>query len=133
MRKPIKFGPIPEYTRLDQVNNATYLALSFCPKGKTMSDSKSHLFSNTCRVVPVLKHEKEDTVTSYDKESIVIYCLMLLKQVLGYFGFNANVYRKSENRRNTINRKKWWDESKEERRNDIEAERASSWGLALNH
>jgi hypothetical protein len=50
-----------------------------------------------CRVVPVLKHGK-DTVTSYDKEK---YCDLLLdaaETVLGYFGFDGSVYRKSENR-----------------------------------
>ena len=49
---------------------------------------------------------------------------MLLKQVLGYFGFDANVYRKSENRGiRSSKQKKWWDELREERRKDIEAER----------
>jgi hypothetical protein len=43
--------------------------------------------------------------------------------VLGYCGFDANVYRKSENGRNTINRKKWWNELREERKKDMEAER----------
>jgi hypothetical protein len=76
-----------------------------------------------CRVVPVLKHEKENRITSYDKEK---YCDLLLEAsetVLGFFGFNGSVYRKSENGRNTINKKKWWDELREERRKDIEAER----------
>jgi hypothetical protein len=45
--------------------------------------------------------------------------------VLGYFGFDGSVYRKSENGRNTIKRKKWWDELREERTKDIEAERDS--------
>jgi hypothetical protein len=33
------------------------------------------------------------------------------------------LYRKSENGGNTINRKKWWDELREERRKDVEVER----------
>jgi hypothetical protein len=61
-----------------------------------------------CRVVPVLKHGK-DIVTSYDKEK---YCDLLLdaaETVLGYFGFDGSVYRKSENRGIRNNRKKLWD------------------------
>jgi DNA polymerase elongation subunit (family B) len=77
-----------------------------------------------CRVVPVLKHEKEDTVISYDKEK---YCDLLLdaaETVLGYFGFDGSVYRKSEIRGiKSSKQKKWWDELREERRKDIEVER----------
>jgi DNA polymerase elongation subunit (family B) len=76
-----------------------------------------------CRVVPVLKHEKEDMVTLYDKEK---YCDLLLdaaETVLGYFGFDANVYRKSDNRERSSKQKKWWDELREERRKNVEAER----------
>ncbi len=61
-----------------------------------------------CRVIPILTGEKEDTLTSYDKEK---YCDLLLdaaETVLGYFGFDADLYRKSENGRNTINKKRWW-------------------------
>jgi hypothetical protein len=44
--------------------------------------------------------------------------------VLGYFGFDAYVYRKSDNIGTTTSKKKkWWDELKEEKRKDIEAER----------
>ena len=57
-------------------------------------------------------------------KNIVTYCLSLLKHVLGYFGFDANVYRKSENRGVRSNKqKKWWDELREERTKDVEAER----------
>jgi DNA polymerase elongation subunit (family B) len=76
-----------------------------------------------CRVIPVLKHEKEDTVILYDKEK---YCDLLLdstETVLGYFGFDTSVYRKSENRKRSSKQKKWWDEFREERRKDIEVER----------
>ena len=51
-----------------------------------------------CRVVPVLKHEKEGIVTSYDKQKYCDLLLVAAETVLGYFGFDANVYRKSENR-----------------------------------
>jgi hypothetical protein len=63
-----------------------------------------------CRVVPVLTKEKEDVVRLYDKEK---YCELLLdaaETVLGYFGRSSK-------------QKKWWDDLREERRKDIEAER----------
>jgi DNA polymerase elongation subunit (family B) len=56
-----------------------------------------------CRVIPVLKDEKEDTVTSYDKEKYRDLLLDAAETVLGYFGFDASIYRKSENQ--TRNRK----------------------------
>ena len=43
--------------------------------------------------------------------------------VLGYFGFDASVHRKSENKGSNNKKKKWWDDLREERRKDIEAER----------
>jgi hypothetical protein len=44
--------------------------------------------------------------------------------VLGYFGFDGSVYKKSEYRGiRSSKRKKWWDELREERRKDMEAER----------
>jgi hypothetical protein len=44
--------------------------------------------------------------------------------VLGYFGFDGSIYKKSENRAiRSSKQKKWWDELREERRKDIEAER----------
>jgi DNA polymerase elongation subunit (family B) len=73
-----------------------------------------------CRVVPVT-HEKENTVTSYDIEKYCDLSLDAAETVLGYFGFDANVYRKSENQ-TTNRKKKWWDELREERRKDVEAE-----------
>jgi DNA polymerase elongation subunit (family B) len=80
-----------------------------------------------CRVVPAQTHGKEDTVTSYDKEK---YCDLLLdaaETVLGYFGFDGSVYRKSGYRGIRSNKKKeWWDELREERIKDIEAERGSN-------
>jgi hypothetical protein len=60
-----------------------------------------------CRIVPVLNHEKEDKVTSYDREK---YCDLLLdaaETVLGYFGFDASVHKKSENKERNNKKKKW--------------------------
>ena len=60
-----------------------------------------YIYSNSkhknplCRIIPVLKHEKEDMVTLYDKEK---YCDLLLdaaETVLGYFGFDADHIRDS--------------------------------------
>ena len=76
-----------------------------------------------CRVVPVLEHEKEDTVTSYDKEKYRELLLDAAETVLGYFGFNANIYSRSGNSEKNNKQRKWWDELREERRKDIEAER----------
>ncbi len=76
-----------------------------------------------CRVIPVLKHKEEEVVRSHDKEK---YCDLLLdaaETVLGYFGFDDSLYRKSENKERSNKKKKWWDELREERRKDVEAER----------
>jgi hypothetical protein len=70
----------------------------------------------------VLKHEKGDTVTSYDREKYCNLSLDAAETVLGYFGFDCSIYRKSENKERN-NKKKWWNELREERRKDIEAER----------
>jgi hypothetical protein len=45
-----------------------------------------------CRVVPVLKDEKEQVVTSYDKEKYRDLVLDAAETGLGYFGFNSSVY-----------------------------------------
>jgi hypothetical protein len=77
-----------------------------------------------CRVIPVLKHEKEEVVRSYDKEKYLELLLNAAETVLGYFGFDGSIYRKYENRGiRSSKQRKWWDESREERRKDVEAER----------
>jgi hypothetical protein len=44
---------------------------------------------------------------------------------IGYFGFDGSVY-KSENRGiKSSKQRKWWDELREERRKDVEAERGN--------
>jgi hypothetical protein len=75
------------------------------------------------RVIPVLTRENEDGVTSYDKEKYRDLLLDAAETVLGYFGFDASVYRKSDNRERSSKQKKWWDELREERRKNVEAER----------
>jgi hypothetical protein len=59
-----------------------------------------------CRVVPVT-HEKENTVASYDEEKYHDLLLDAAETALRYFGFDASVYKRSENGRNTIKKKKW--------------------------
>jgi hypothetical protein len=77
-----------------------------------------------CRVIPVLTKEKEDVVRLYDKEKYLELVLNAAETVLGYFGFDCSVYRKSENREiRSSKQKKWWYELREERRKDVEAER----------
>ena len=49
---------------------------------------------------------------------------MLPETVLGYFGCDGSVYRRSENRGiRSSKQKKWWNELREERIKDIETER----------
>ena len=110
------------------------VAIQLCSHGKSLirGENIQYVYTNSkhknplCRVIPILTGEKEDTVTSYDKEK---YCDLLLdaaETVLGYFGFDGSVY-KSENRGiRSSKQRKWWDELGEERRKDVEAERDSN-------
>src|SRR6266542_4146630 len=93
---------------------STAIQLSSQGSSPMRGENIQYIYTNSkhknplCRVIPILTGEKEDTLTSYDKEK---YCDLLLdaaETVLGYFGFDADLYRKSENGRNTINKKRWW-------------------------
>jgi hypothetical protein len=65
-----------------------------------------------------------DIVTSYDKEKYRDLLLDAAETVLGYFGFDGSVYRRSENRGiRSSKQKKWWNELREERIKDVETER----------
>ena len=65
-----------------------------------------------------------DIVTSYDKEKYRDLLLDAAETVLGYFGCDGSVYRRSENRGiRSSKQKKWWNELREERIKDIETER----------
>jgi hypothetical protein len=66
-------------------------------------------------VVPVLKDEKEQVVTSYDKEKYRDLLLDAAETVLGSFGFDADVYKESEKRGIRSKLKKWWYELREEK------------------
>jgi DNA polymerase I len=88
-------------------------AIQLSTQGKSLmrGENIQYIYTNSkhknplCRVIPVLRHEKE-VVTSYDKEKYRDLLLDATETVLGFFGFDASVYRKSANGRNTINRKK---------------------------
>ena len=63
----------------------------------------------------------------YDKEKCRDLLLDAAETVLGYFGFDGSIYRKYENKAiRSSKQRKWWDELREERRKDIEAERNSN-------
>ena len=65
-----------------------------------------------------------DIVKSYDKEKYRDLLLDAAETVLGYFGFDGSVYRRSENRGiRSSKQKKWWNELREERIKDVETER----------
>jgi DNA polymerase elongation subunit (family B) len=76
-----------------------------------------------CRVVPVLTGEKEVVVTSYDKEKYRDLLLDAAETVLGYFGFDGSVYKSENKGIRSSKQKKWWEELREERIKDVEAER----------
>jgi DNA polymerase elongation subunit (family B) len=105
-------------------------AIQLSTQGKSFmrGENIQYIYTNSkhknplCRVIPVLKGENGDTVTLYDKEKYRDLLLDAAETVLGYFGFDGSVY-KPENRGIRISKqKKWWDELREERRKDIEAE-----------
>lgn len=63
-------------------------------------------------------------VKSYDIEKYRDLLLDAAETVLGYFGFDGSVYRRSENRGiRSSKQKKWWNELREERIKDVETER----------
>jgi DNA polymerase elongation subunit (family B) len=109
-------------------------AIQLSARGKTpmKGEDIQYIYTNSkhknplCRVAPVLKHENEEAVTSYDKEKYRDLLLDAAETVLGYFGFDAVVYKKSEKRGIRSYKKKWWDGLREERRIDVEAERDSN-------
>jgi DNA polymerase elongation subunit (family B) len=106
-------------------------AIQLSSQGKTpmRGENIQYIYTNSkhknplCRVVPVLTRENEDGVTSYDKEKYHGLLLDAAETVLGYFGFDGSLYRKSENIGIRSSKQKWWDDLREDRRKDVEAER----------
>jgi DNA polymerase elongation subunit (family B) len=89
-------------------------AIQLSSQGKSLmrGENIKYIYTNSkhnnplCRVVPVLKDEKEDKVTLHDKEKYLELLLNAAETVLGYFGFDGTVYNlrtevlKAANRRN---------------------------------
>ena len=63
--------------------------------------------------------KEEKSTLNYDKDKYREMILDAADTVLGYFGFDRNVY---ENPRNNIKKKKWYDELHEERTRDVRTE-----------
>jgi hypothetical protein len=57
-----------------------------------------------CRVVPIYNTQKNNGKTNYDKEKYRELILDAAEIVLGYFGFNRNLYSDKKN----ISKRKWW-------------------------
>jgi hypothetical protein len=64
--------------------------------------------------------KENDKTLNYDKDKYREMVLDAAETVLGYFGFNRTVY---ENPRYNRKKKKWYEELREERTKDIQAER----------
>jgi hypothetical protein len=73
------------------------------------------------RVVPIdSTYEYKDGKLDYDKEKYKEMILDVAETVLGYFGFDRNLYG---NKKNMVTRKwKWLQDLKRERAQDIETE-----------
>jgi hypothetical protein len=56
-----------------------------------------------------------DLILNYDREKYKELLLDAIKTVLGIFGFDRTLYGKARD-------KKWWDESRKKRVNDMKAE-----------
>jgi DNA polymerase elongation subunit (family B) len=68
-----------------------------------------------CRVVPI---ENLKTLAPYDKERYREMTLDAAETVLGFFGFDSTAYRSFKRNKG---RKRWYEESREQRIRDIEA------------
>jgi DNA polymerase elongation subunit (family B) len=88
-------------------------------KGDTIhyiyTDSKHN--NPLCRVTPI---ENMNSIPQYDKEKYKQMIFDAAETVLGFFGFDRNVY--CNLRGNSGGRKKWYEELKEQRARDIETE-----------
>lgn len=81
-------------------------------------------YGDYVKVIIECYYSSLDIVTSYYKEKYRDLLLDAAETVLGYFGFDGSVYRRSENRGiRSSKQKKWWNELREERIKDVETER----------
>jgi hypothetical protein len=83
-----------QYNRRDIDNN--------CLAGSTRSwmGYKNPL----CRVVPIYYTQKNNGKRNYDKEKYRELILDAAETVLGYFGFDINLYSDKKN----VSKRKWW-------------------------
>jgi DNA polymerase elongation subunit (family B) len=127
---------IEKYKSLFPHVSAAIQLLSATGGGKypTKGDTIQYIYTDSqhknplCRVVPLEilhkgekeKDSKENGKTlNYDKDKYREMILDASETVLRYFGFDRTVY---ENPRNNRKRKKWYEEFREERTRDIQAE-----------
>jgi DNA polymerase elongation subunit (family B) len=87
------------------------------------TDSKHN--NPLCRVTPI---ENLASLPQYDKEKYKEMVLDAAETVLGYFGFDRNVY---SNPKRNERRKKWYEELNEQRTRDIETEMIFSVNMSL--
>ncbi|MGA7898168.1 MAG: hypothetical protein WCA39_04825 [Nitrososphaeraceae archaeon] len=77
-------------------------------------------YGDYVKVIIECYYSSLDIVTSYYKEKYRDLLLDAAETVLGYFGFDGSVYRRSENRGiRSSKQKKWWNELREERIKDV--------------
>lgn len=88
-------------------------------------DTIQYIYTNSqhnnplCRIVPIENIQAEETLI-YDKEKYREMVLDAAETVLGFFGFDRTVY---SNFKKGKGRRKWWyEELREERTRDIQAE-----------
>ena len=89
-------------------------------------DTIKYVYTNSqhknplCRVVPIYNAQKNNGKTNYDKEKYRELILEAAETVLGYFGFDRNLFSNKK----IISKRKWWwlEELKQERERDIKIE-----------
>jgi DNA polymerase elongation subunit (family B) len=127
---------IEKYTSLfPHVSAAIQLSKNAENKCPTKGDTIQYIYTNSkhnnplCRIVPleILQKigqkekdgkENDKTLNYYDKDKYREMILDAAETVLGHFGFNRTVYGMPMNNR----KRKWYEELRQERTKDIEAE-----------
>jgi hypothetical protein len=95
-------------------------------KYPTKGDTMHYIYTNSqhnnplCRVVPIenIQEEGKATLDKYDKEKYRKMVLDAAETVIGFFGFDKTVYGNYKKKKGW----KWYDELREERTRDIQAE-----------
>jgi DNA polymerase elongation subunit (family B) len=95
-------------------------------KHPSKGDTIKYIYTNSqhknplCRVVPIYNIQKNNGKIDHDKEKYRELILDAAETVLGYFGFDRNLYSEKKN----VSKRKWWrrEELKQERERDIKIE-----------